>query len=157
MKCIIAFVAALLFGMSTAQAQLVVWQGEAVIDQASAQCNQDAAIGPLPKVAKTVLRPKNVGTNGENTTVTFIVNQLVMFALILDHGAMPKGTGVAFGNDSSGVVQANVGIKYTSFRQKPGTIDAGTDQVTLSGTIKDFLYINRCDVSFRAAYSPRPE
>jgi hypothetical protein len=155
MKSIILAAAALLIGATVVQAQ-VVWQGEAIIDSASSACDSDADVGPLPKVIRSVLRPKNVDVNGENTNVVFLANQLALFMLILDHGAMPKGTGVAFGNDYSGVIKANVGIKYSNFQQKPATPDATTEEISLQGDIKDFLYIKNCDVSFRAAYTRRP-
>lgn len=147
----------LLMGASVTTAQAaIVWQGEAVIDTATGQCGLEAAIAPATdRVLKTVLRPKNVSDNGANTTVTFVANQMAMFAMVLDHGAMPSGTAAAFGNTSSGVIKANVGVTYNGFSQSPATIAATDDNVTLQGTINDFLYVAGCTVTFRAAYSRR--
>jgi hypothetical protein len=155
MKGFLAAIAGFAIGVPITQAA-VVWQGEAVIDTATSQCGADKAIGPLAeRVLKTVLRPKDVSDNGVNTTVTFIANQITMFAMVLDHGAMPAGTAAVFGNDSSGVIKANVGVPYTDFVQQPAPIVLTTENATVSGRITNFLYISGCDVTFRAAYSKR--
>jgi hypothetical protein len=100
-KRILAAAAGLVISVSAAQA-VDVWQGEAVIDTTSAACKADIAVGLGPeRVLKSVLRPKNVADNGTNTTVTFLANQMTMFAMVLDHGAMPKGTSAVFDNDSN--------------------------------------------------------
>ena len=156
MRNVVAAIVSLALSVSAAQAA-VVWQGDAVIDTALSACSADVAIGPTAnRVLKTVLRPKNLSDNGINTTVTFIANQTTMFAMILDHGAMPAGTAAVFGNDSSGVIKANVGVPYSTFVQNPPTIALTTENVTLRGTITNFLYIPGCTVTFRAAYSKRP-
>jgi hypothetical protein len=141
--------------MSSAQA-VEVWQGEAVIDTATSQCSSDIAVGlGAERVLKTVLRPKNVSDNGLNTTVTFLANQITMFAMVLDNGAMPSGTAAVFCNDSSGLIKANVGVPYSAFVQTPAAIVSATPDATLRGRIRNFLYINGCTVTFRAAYSKR--
>lgn len=152
----LALSAVILFiGFSAAQAA-VVWQGDAVIDSATAQCNTELSIEPASdRVLRSVLRPLNLSDNGVNTTVTFQSNQLAMFALVLDHGAMPSGTAAAFGNNASGVIKANVGISYSNFVQVPAVIGTGNVNVTLSGTVNDFLYVPGCTVTFRAAYTKR--
>ncbi len=146
------------FGTLPAKSAVVVWQGEAVIDSASGNCNADLALGPAAgRVVRSVLRPKNIDENGANTTVTFLANQMSMFAMVLDKGAMPSGTAAVFGHDSSGVIKANIGVRYNSFAQNPAVIGLVTENVTLRGTIRDFLYVPGCDVTFRAAYSKRPD
>lgn len=155
MRNVLAAVVSILISMSAAQAA-VVWQGEAVIDTASAECSADVAIGPKAnRVLKTVLRPKNLSDNGINTTVTFIANQTTMFAMVLNQGTMPAGVARVFGNDSSGVIKANVGVPYSTFVQNPPSIALTTENVTLRGTISNFLYISGCTVTFRTAYSKR--
>lgn len=144
------------FGTQPADAAIVVWQGEAVIDSTTTECNADVAIGlATNRVVKSVLRPKNIDQNGVNTTVMFLANQMTMFAMVLDHGAMPAGTAATSGNDSSGVIKANVGVVYNSFAQTPASVELATENVNLRGTIRDFLYIPGCRVTFRAAYSKR--
>ena len=155
MRHVVAAVVSVLISVSAAQAA-VVWQGEAVIDTATAECSADVALGPQEhRVLKTVLRPKDLSDNGINTTVTFLANQTTMFAMVLDHGAMPAGTAAVFGNNASGVIKANVGVPYSRFRQDPPSIALTTENVTLRGTITNFLYISGCTVTFRAAYSKR--
>jgi hypothetical protein len=144
------------FGTQPADAAVVVWQGEAVIDSTSTGCNADVAIGlATNRVVKSILRPKDIDQNGANTTVLFLANQMTMFAMVLDHGAMPAGTAAVFGNDSSGVIKANVGVLYNNFVQTPAVVGLATENVNLRGTIKDFLYLPGCNVTFRAAYSKR--
>lgn len=130
----------------------VAWQGEIIIDTATAACTSVAGIGK-ESVIKSVLQPKNLSGNTSNTIVSFVFNQLGMFALVLDHGAMPNGTGAAFGNNVSGVLKANVGVKYTQFVQKPASIATNTPTATLKGRIQDFMFIPNCDVAFRGAYT----
>ena len=155
MRHVVAAIVSVLISVSAAQAA-VVWQGEAVIDTAAAECSADVALGPQAhRVLKTVLRPKNLSDNGSNTTVTFLANQTTMFAMVLDHGAMPTGIAAVFGHSASGVIKANVGVPYSRFRQDPPSIALTTEHVTLRGTITNFLYISGCTVTFRAAYSKR--
>lgn len=144
------------FGTQPVDAAVVVWQGEAVIDSTTSDCNADVAIGlATNRVVKSILRPKDIDQNGVNTTVLFLANQMTMFAMVLDHGAMPAGTAAVFGNNSSGVIKANVGVVYNSFVQTPTVVGLATENVSLRGTIKDFLYIPGCNVTFRAAYNKR--
>ncbi len=155
MKHVFLAAAMLAAGIPVSQAA-IVWQGEAVIDSATGQCALDPAISPAPhRVLKTVLRPKNLSDNGVNTTVTFIANQSALFAMVIDQGTMPSGTAAAFGNDSSGVIEANVGVPYSGFVQSPAAIVTTDDNVTLQGTINNFLFVAGCTVTFRAAYSKR--
>jgi hypothetical protein len=76
-----------------------------------------------------------------------------MFGLKLPGGAMPSGTGFAWGNTSSGVIKASVGTPYSAFTSS--NITAAAETITLSGKIQDFLFVTNCDVTFRAAYSKR--
>jgi len=129
----------------------VAWQGEAVIDSASTQCTATGIV--TNTVIKSVLQPKDISGNTANTIVTFNFNAVGMFAMVLDHGAMPNGTAAAFGNNTSGVLKANVGVVYKQFAQAPQTIVAGTPDVRLNGQILNFMFIPNCTVTFRAAYT----
>ncbi len=146
---------ALVLGFSAAKAA-VVWQGEAVIDTSTGQCSAEQSIAPAQgRVLRTVLRPLNLSDNGANTTITFIANQTAMFAMVLDRGAMPSGVAAVFGHDASGVIKANVGVPYSNFIQSPAVIATSTAEATLQGRIENFLYIEGCTVTFRAAYTKR--
>lgn len=142
--------------LATAANAATVWQGEAVIDSASAAC---AAIPSAPirtdTVMKTVLKPKNIAGNDNNTHVSFIANDLALMMITLNHGQMPSGNAAGFGTTASGLIAANVTTAYTQFVQTPATILAGTPNVRLQGRITDFLFVNGCDITFRAAYSKR--
>ena len=156
MKITLVILTALLSmaGAQHAQAQ-VVWQGEAIIDTATAAC------GTIPGapiradvVVKTLIKPKNVPGNNTLTSVSFIANGLVMFALVLDPG--PNGTAAGAGNTASGLSKFNAVIPYTNFVQVPAAPTAATQDIRLSGRIQDFLFVPNCDVSFRAAYTQGP-
>lgn len=151
------FVAAVAAVLTTSGAQAAtVWQGEAVIDSASAACSNIIS-APLKAdaVLKTVLKPKNLSGNDANTHVSFIANDIAMFAITLNMGQMPNGNAAGFGNTTSGLIKANVTIAYNNFVQNPATIVLATDRVTLRGTIQDFMFVSGCAVQFRAAYSKR--
>ena len=143
---------ALTLSLSAAKAfGAVAWQGDAVIDAVTAQCKPTGIV--TGTVIKSVLQPKNLSGNTANTIVTFNFNSVGMFALVLDHGAMPSGTGAAFGNNTSGVLKANVGIVYGQFVQTPTTIALNTPDARLNGQIHNFMFIPNCTVTFRAAYT----
>ena len=146
------FVAASL--IATSAHAVTVWQGEAIIDTATAACGTipGAAIR-ADSVVKTVIKPKNVTGNSNLTSVSFIANGLAMFAIVLDAGA--SGTAAGFGHTASGVLKPNIVIPYSQFVQSPATVTTATPDITLSGRIQDFLFVTNCDVTFRAAYSKR--
>ncbi len=154
-RMLLALVCAGLLPATGAVAQ-VAWQGEAIIDTATTLCASKAGVVP-GSVVTLVLQPKNLTGNTSNTIASFNFNKLAQFALVIDNGAMPSGTGAAFGNDVSGVLKANVGVRYTQFRQTPATIAAGTTYTELEGRIEDFLFVRNCDVTFRAAMTKNPE
>jgi hypothetical protein len=133
-----------------------VWQGDVVIDSATGQCTGIPSAGVrTDSVLRAVLQPKNLSGNTANTIISFISNDILVFAMVIDHGAMPAGTAAAFGNTSSGLIKANVGTPYSQFEQNPTSIAANTEHVTLRGKINDFLFVANCDVTFRAAFTKR--
>ena len=153
MKRTAAAIAAASLFATTAQAA-TVWQGEAIIDTATAACNTIPSAPIRPDVVlRSVLKPKNVPGNSNLTSVSFVANGVAMFALVLDAG--PSGTAAGFGHTSSGVIQANKVIPYSQFVQSPPAVAASTPDITLSGRISDFLFVTNCDVTFRAAYTRR--
>jgi hypothetical protein len=150
---------AVLWSQPVFAATYTVWQGEAVVTQTSGGCSQAVARRSVKPgaVFKTVLRPRHVDDNGENTNVAFTRDSQVDFMMILDHGAMPRGTAVAFGVDQSGIIHANDGVPYSNFVQAPATLTSADSFATLDGTITNFLYLADCKVTFRATYSRRPD
>jgi len=157
MKKSILAVGALLSSTSGVHA-VTVWQGNAIVDTVTAQCSADTTVGlKVDSVLRSVLRPKNVSDNGGNTSVWFLSNQQTMFSMVLDGGAMPSGTAAVFGNDASGLIKANVGVVYSGFVQTPAAIAATDINVRLRGTIRNFLYITGCTITFHAAYTKRSD
>ena len=140
--------------LATSAHAATVWQGEAVIDTATAACNTipSAAIKP-DSVLKTVIKPNGLPGNDADTSISFVANGIAMFALKLPGGALGAGTGFASGHTSSGVIKANVGTPHSAFTASP--INAGVETITLSGKIENFLFAANCDVTFRAAYGKR--
>ena len=157
MKTTLVILAVLLSmaGAQQTQAQ-VVWQGDAVIDTATAAC------GTIPgapirtdTIVRSVLKPKNVPGNAAVTSVSFFANNTVMFALVLNPGA--AGTAAGSGSTASGVLKLNTVIPYTNFVQVPAAPTASTPSINLSGRIQDFLFVPNCDVAFRATYTLRTD
>jgi hypothetical protein len=134
---------------------VTVWQGEAVIDSVSSECNAIRFGVRIHSVVKTVLRPRSVSNNGADTLISFIVNDIAMFAMTLPNGAMPAATAVTSGHNSSGEMKPHFSSPYSEFVQSPATIVAGTVDATLSGRINHFLFVPNCEITFRAAYSKR--
>ena len=145
--------------IATSAQAVTVWQGEAVIDTATAACNTiPSAPIRTDTVVKTVIKPKNVPGNSNLTSISFIANTVAMFALVLDDAGPnpdPSGTAAGFGHTSSGVIKPNIPIPYSQFVQSPPAVTASTPDITLSGRISDFLFVTNCDVTFRAAYTKR--
>lgn len=149
MKRALLALCVLLLPVTGASAQ-IAWQGEAIIDTATAPCSAGAGV-VAGSVVTLVLQPKNLTGNTANTIASFNFNKLGQFALVMDHGAMPTGTGAAFGNDMTGLLKANVNVHYTQMRQTPPTLTEASAYAELKGRVEDFLFVTNCDVTFRAA------
>jgi hypothetical protein len=137
---------------------LTVWQGEAVITAASVAC---AALGDerrnigVGTVLKSILRPRLVTDNGNDTRVSFTHDGQALFAVLLPNGAMPAGTYTAYGATHSGRIAANQTGAYTGFNLTPDALTATILTARLTGTIDNFLFRPGCTISFRAAYTKR--
>ncbi|HZR80648.1 MAG TPA: hypothetical protein VFD92_06095 [Candidatus Binatia bacterium] len=146
--------------MPASQARAVeVWQGEAVILQASgcnAPANDERRNVGVGTVVKSVLRPRLVSDNGNDTRVSFTHDSGALMAIVLPGGAMPAATSAAFGATHSGLIVANRGVDYIGFAQTPRTITSDDVFVRLTGSLEDFLFIDGCSVTFRATYTKRP-
>src|SRR3954454_19288165 len=141
--------------IATSAHAVTIWQGEAVIDSVSSQCSATRSGVRVDSIVKTVLRPRNVGNNGAATSISFIVNGVAMFAMVLANGQMPDGTAVTHGHNSSGEMKINYSSDYSEFVQSPATIVGATVDATLTGRINHFLFVPNCEITFRAAYSKR--
>lgn len=149
-------------------ATYVTWQGEAVITAATPQCSAAASehhrIG-VGTVLKSMLRPRLLADNGNDSRVSFIHDAQSMFALDLAGGLTLPGTGtyVAYGvtgydgTTTNPPIKANVGGQYQAFALNPPTPAATVAFVTLRGTVSNFMFINGCRVTFRASYTRRPD
>jgi hypothetical protein len=151
-------IAALGFIISVSPASaLTVWQGEAVILSATGTCtfpgDERRNIG-VGTVLKSVLRPRLVDNNGNDTRVSFIHDSGALFAIFLPNGAMPSGNFAAFGATHSGLIVANRFGTYSGFRQTPPTLTTQTF-AQLNGTAEDFMFLDGCSATFRATYSKR--
>lgn len=134
-----------------------VWQGEAVVLTSTAQCS--TASGERSKIGngtvlKTVVRPRNLGSNGNDSRLLFTHDSQSLFAMDLAGGLTISGAGTyaAYGANSSGVLKANVGGNYHAFALTPASPTATTPSLTLTGSIDNFMFITGCSVSFRAGY-----
>jgi hypothetical protein len=141
--------------MATAAHAATVWQGEAIIDNASANCaNIPSAALKADSVLKSVIKPKDIpGNTGGKHVVSFIGDGIAVFAIVFNN--FPNGNGAAFGHTSSGVLKANVTTAYSSMQISPANPQIGTLDIVLRGTIRDFLFVPNCDVTFRVVYTKR--
>jgi hypothetical protein len=144
--------------ISSAQA-VTVWQGEAVVTAATgcaAAPNETRRNIGVGTVMKSVLRPKGAFNNSLDTRVSFIHESGGFFAMVLPRGDMPAGTYSGLGATQSGILVPPLHREYIAFSQTPPTIEADDIFVRLTGRVEDFMFIDGCDVSFRAVYSKRP-
>jgi hypothetical protein len=157
----------LIFSAATALGLLVfapaafaveVWQGEAVVTQASGSCtfpgHERRTIGP-GTILKSVLRPRGIDNNGPSTRLSFTHDSGAMFAMIINGAPTPNGDFTGFGATHSGLIVANRFAGYASYQQAPVTVTAATVFVTVSARVEDFMFLVGCDASFRAAYTIR--
>lgn len=142
-------------------ATYVVWQGNAIVTSASASCfSGTSERGRIRRgdVLKSVVRPRLIADNGNNSRVAFIHNGQSEFALVLAGGLTiaTQGTYAAYGVTASGAFKTNVGGTYQNFTLTPSTPGVTDTFLTLGGTVNNFMFIDGCTVTFRAGYSLRP-
>lgn len=138
---------------------LEVWQGEAVITQASgcnAPANDERRNIGVGTVVKSVLRPRAVSDNGNDTAVSFTHDSGALFAIVLPAGVMPAATYASFGATHSGLIVATRSAEYVGFSMNPPTVTSSDVFVRLAGSLEDFMFIDGCIVTFRATYTKRP-
>jgi hypothetical protein len=142
-------------------ASYVVWQGNAVVTAANTPCFSGAGEREEIRrgtVLKSIVRPKLLASNGNNSRMAFILNAQSEFALALAGGFNITGSGdyAAFGVTTNGAFKTNVGGTYKNFKLNPSSPTPTDTFLTLTGTINDFMFISGCTISFRAGYSLRP-
>ncbi len=148
-------------------ATYVLWQGEAMVTAATPACSGAAPyrnrIG-VGSVLKSSVRPRLIADNGNDSRILFVSDAQSLFALDLAGGLTIAGTGTyaAYGvtdydgTTTSAPIKANVGGQYQAFALTPASPTATTTFLSLRGTIANFMFINGCQVTFRASYSLRP-
>lgn len=145
---------------ASASDSLVVWQGVAVVTTTSGTCASSPAgrarVYPGTTL-RTVVRPRLLLKNGNDSRIGFSLNGESEFALDLAGGLTISGPGTyaAFGVSPDGLLKANVGGVYSGFALTPAAPTATTPYLKLTGTIQDFMFLTGCTVSFRAGYSLR--
>jgi len=149
------------FFSTGAEAVNYVWQGEAVVTAATAACS--AGTSERTKIAvgtvlKTLVRPRLLGTNGNDSRIAFLHDTQSEFAAALAGGLTIAGAGTfaAYGVTTSGVIKTNVGGTYRAFALSPAAPTTTTPFLSLTGRIEDFMFVSGCDISFRAQYALRP-
>ena len=142
-------------------ATFVLWQGEAIVTAASVPCfagTIERANIRTGTVLKSLVRPRLLASNGNDSRVAFVHDSHSEFALDLAGGLTITGTGsyAAFGVTPSGTFKTDVGGTYLAFSLIPAAPTSANAFLTLSGTVNNFMFITGCTVSFRAGYSLRP-
>jgi hypothetical protein len=159
---LLAWMAAAILGLAapiSGADAATVWQGEAVVTAAAGcaappgETRRQIGVGT---VMKSVLRPKGLDNQSLDTRVSFIHESGGFFAMVLPRGAMPAGTYAGLGATMSGILVPPLHREYVGFSQNPTKLEANDIFARLSGRIEDFMFVDGCDVTFRATYSKRP-
>jgi hypothetical protein len=158
-RTIFAAAAALgLLASTSAASAVTVWQGEAVVLQASGSClfvqDERRNIG-AGSVMKAVFRPSGVDNNGNATRLSFIHDSGALFAMLINGNPSANGDFVGFGATHSGEIVANRFAGYASYGQVPANVTAQTVFVIVTARVEDFMFLNGCDATFRAAFTRR--
>lgn len=146
---------------ATTPATYVVWQGQAVVTAAASACSTgipERARIVAGTVIRTIVRPRLLESNGNDSRIAFNLNARGNFTLALAGGLTLSGVGTyaAYGVSTDGVLRTNVGGQYRAFALSPVSPTKSDTFLTLTGTIDNFMYITGCTVTFRAGYSLRP-
>ena len=142
-------------------ASYVVWQGQAVITAATPACSAtgvERARIAVGSTLRSVVRPRLLASNGNDSRIAFTHAGQSQFALDLAGGLTIAGTGTyaAYGVTPNGVFKTNVGGQYQAFALTPASPTVATEDLALTGTIANFMFISGCTVSFHAGYALRP-
>jgi hypothetical protein len=156
MRTMIAALATLVGASTMAHAQ-TVWQGQAVIEGATAGCRVSDAQFQIRKgdTFRSVFRPAALEpSNGPDHRLMFVADR-GMTTLRLTNAVLPAGsyTGIQFDQLARG---AGVAGTYSSMTIAPATVTLATINVLVRGKITDFFAISGCQVTFRASLSRRP-
>lgn len=144
-----------------AAATYVVWQGQSVLTSATLPCS-GSGVGRselrVGSTLQTIIRPRLLASNGNNSRIAFIDRGQSEFALILAGGLTIAGSGTfaAYGVTHGGAFKTNVGGVYRDFALIPAEPALTTPFVRLTGTIDNFMFITGCTVTFRGGYTLRP-
>lgn len=158
-KFFAAVVVLLAFSMTLSPASaLEVWQGDVVVTSVTPACTNSASPRKsieVGSILRSVLRPKLVSNNGNDTRISFFHDLQAVYATILAGGAMPEGTMTTFGVSHEGKLITNIGSTYTSYVQTPTTVTSAATFVTLTIRMQNFLFIPGCRAGLRGVYSKR--
>lgn len=141
-------------------ATYVVWQGQSVLTSATLPC-YGSGVGRSDLRAgatiETVIRPRLLASNGNNSRIAFVDNGQSEFALILAGGLTiaGKGTYAAYGTTYGGAFRTNIGGVYRDFVFSPAEPTITTPFVSLTGAIDNFMFVTGCTVTFRGSYTLR--
>lgn len=153
--------AASLHAAPTRAATYVVWQGQSVLTSVTPACSA-SGVGRsqlfVGSTLMTVIRPRLLASNGNDSRIAFIHGTQAEFALVLAGGLTISGPGTyaAYGVMHGGMFRTNVGGVYRDFSFSPAAPLIDTPFVSLTGTIEKFMFITDCTVTFRGVYTLRP-
>lgn len=158
--CLLVAALASMLPAGKAEAAFVLWQGQARVALASSACvvagdpRRSVRVGDT---IRAIYRPRLLGTNGNDTRVSFIPDSQATWLAILAGGAVPGGVMTAFGSDFSGRIRANEGGAYRGLRQLPTTVTDTTPVVDVQATFDNFLFLPGCTVVVRAVFARRDD
>lgn len=142
-------------------ATYIVWQGQSVVTSATLPCYGSGAGRSeirIGSTVETIIRPRLLASNGNDSRIAFIDRTQAEFALVLAGGLTISGPGtfVAYGTTYGGAFRANIGGDYRDFAFVPAAPTITTPFVSLTGAIDNFMFVTGCTITFRGVYTLRP-
>lgn len=135
-----------------------IWEGEMMVVSASPACGATVQTG---NALASVLRPRAIGTNGNDTLLNFVSASAAVSHQFVNAG-LNTTTGVDQPYTATSIRRNGLVIAYTiangliGGRTTPLVIRATSKYVFVKGLLIRFDNVAGCNVSFRAVYVKRP-
>lgn len=131
-----------------------VWQGEAFATAVTDACATNATV-EVADFFRIIYRPKLASTDPAEG-LSFVGSRSTYLAISQAGSAMFQGSGSYKGTYISSRAATGSTTGASSLSISPLPITSGTGTITISGTLTNFFAATGCDVTFRAALTPRP-
>ena len=131
-----------------------VWQGEAFVLSFTGACAPTNVATP-GDYYRLIYRPKLAATDAAEG-LSFVGARATYLAISAAGSAMFQGSGTYRGTFISSRAATGTTTGASNLSISPLPILTSTSTVSISGTLTNFFAVTGCDVTFRAALTPRP-